>query len=197
MAIVITWFRSNRLINSEFNMSGVLSSVKVVLFASVVGFVLVGGAEAQTITSADRHEQNLHKRWIEATLAKIGKDPSVNPPADILLTYAPTGLMTVTERKQERSQRDWLIRTLKKIRAVQVGSTRGKLLKVFTAEGGLASRTQETFADRTCPYIKVDVEFRAGSNIRHAPKSAKVTDQYPTDVITKITAPYLAYTIVE
>jgi hypothetical protein len=175
-------------------MSGLSLSAKSILFATL----LYSAAQAQTLTAAERREQKLHMSWIQRTLAKIGQESAANPPAEILLTYAATGPMTPAEKKQERGQRDWLVHTLKKIRAVQVGSTRAKVLKVFTAEGGIASRTEETFVDRTCPYIKVDVEFRAADpSGRRGHVGQSKLDQNPTDVVTKISTPYLGYMIVD
>jgi hypothetical protein len=37
--------------------------------------------------------------------------------------------------------------------------TREDLLRVFITEGGLSTRTQQTYVLKVCPYIHVDVEF--------------------------------------
>jgi hypothetical protein len=74
---------------------------------------------------------------------------------------------------------------LKECESIKPGMTRADLLKVFTTEGGLSTQTWRTFVHSRCPYIKVDVEF--------APTTSK--QEQPTDIITKISKPYLAWSI--
>jgi transposase InsO family protein len=47
---------------------------------------------------------------------------------------------------------------------IKPGMTREDVLRVFTTEGGLSFRTQQTYVLKGCPYIHVDVEF---SPVRH------------------------------
>src|SRR5882672_6754324 len=54
---------------------------------------------------------------------------------------------------------EWIASSLKEIQKIKVGMTRGELLKVFTTEGGLSTRTSRTYVYQPCSYIKVDVEF--------------------------------------
>ncbi len=75
---------------------------------------------------------------------------------------------------------------------IKPGMTRVELLKVFTIEGGLSTATHRTYVYRGCPYIKVDVDFES------ADQKAKRTDQEkPTDIITKISKPYLDWSIID
>jgi hypothetical protein len=74
---------------------------------------------------------------------------------------------------------------LKECDSIKPGMTRADLLKVFTTEGGLSTQTWRTFVHSRCPYIKVDVEL--------APTTSK--QEQPTDIITKISKPYLAWSI--
>ena len=76
---------------------------------------------------------------------------------------------------------------LKECESIKPGMTRADLLKIFTTEGGLSTQTRRTFVHSRCPYIKVDVEF--------APEKAK--QEQPTDTITKISKPYLAWSIID
>jgi hypothetical protein len=70
--------------------------------------------------------------------------------------------------------------------------TRDDLLKVFTVEGGLSTRTHRTFVSRDCPYSKVDVDFRAvDSPRRREPVEAD------RDVIVRISRPYLQLSIMD
>jgi hypothetical protein len=74
---------------------------------------------------------------------------------------------------------------------IKPGMTRAELLKVFTTEGGLSTATHRTFVYRDCPYIKVDVDFTPSD-----PKQ-KMIEERPTDTISKISKPYLDWTIAD
>ena len=63
--------------------------------------------------------------------------------------------------------------------------SRADLLKVFTEEGGLSTRTWRRYVYRECLYIKVDVEFEPAGNTED-----KLPER-PTDKITKISKPFL------
>jgi hypothetical protein len=77
-----------------------------------------------------------------------------------------------------------IARALKECQTVRPGMTRAEVLKVFEIEGGLSTVMNRTYVYRDCPYIKVDVEF--------APSTSK--KEKPTDVVTKISKPYLDWT---
>jgi hypothetical protein len=72
---------------------------------------------------------------------------------------------------------------------IKPGMTRAELLKVFDTEGGFSTVTQRTFVYRGCPYIKVDVDFNLSD-----PKQ-KTLEERPTDTISKISKPYLDWSI--
>lgn len=76
---------------------------------------------------------------------------------------------------------------LKECQTIQPGMTRTDLLKVFTIEGGLSTASHRTYVYHDCPYVKVDVDF--------APSDPKQSAEKPTDIITKISKPYLDWTI--
>ena len=78
---------------------------------------------------------------------------------------------------------------LTECKKITPGTTRAELLKVFTTEGGLSTATWRTFAHRRCPYIKVDVEFAPLE-----PKQ-KALEERPTDTVSKISRPYLEWSI--
>ena len=79
---------------------------------------------------------------------------------------------------------------LAECKKIKLGMTRAELLKVFTTEGGLSTAAQCTFVYRSCLYIKVDVEFKIAD-------LEKVLEEQPTDTISKISEPYLAYSIID
>ncbi len=73
---------------------------------------------------------------------------------------------------------------------IKLGMTRADLLKIFATEGGLSTAAHRTFVYRSCPYIKVDAEFKIAD-----PK--KVLEEHDTDTISKISKPYLDYMVLD
>jgi hypothetical protein len=78
---------------------------------------------------------------------------------------------------------------LTECKKITVGATRAELLKVFTTEGGLSTATHRTYVHRRCPCIKVDVDF--------TPTDSKQKDERPTDRVSKISRPYLEWSIMD
>jgi hypothetical protein len=80
---------------------------------------------------------------------------------------------------------------LTECKKIKAGTTRAELLKVFTTEGGLSTARHRTFVHRRCPYIKIDVEF--------TPSEAKQEplEERPTDTVSKISRPYLEWSIMD
>ena len=78
---------------------------------------------------------------------------------------------------------------LKQCQTIKPGMTRAALSKVFSTEGGLSSVTHRSYVYRDCPYIKVDVDF--------APLAAKQDVERPTDVVTRISKPYLDWSVAD
>jgi hypothetical protein len=60
------------------------------------------------------------------------------------------------------------------------GTTRTELLKVFTTEGGISTAKHRTFVHRRCPYPK-----------------QSIVDERPTDTVSKISKPYLEWSIID
>ncbi len=90
----------------------------------------------------------------------------------------------------QRERTLWVTKALWEIEKIHPGMQRKDLLKVFTVEGGLSTRFQRTYVYRGCPYIKVDVRFKAGSEQKPG------TFQEPEDdIIVSISRPYLAWGI--
>lgn len=90
---------------------------------------------------------------------------------------------------QERTM--WIAKVLRQIGKVEPGMRRKDLLKVFTTEGGLSNRFQQTYVHIECPYIKVDVRFKAASNEDDA-----LGDE-DEDIIESISRPYLAWSVMD
>jgi len=62
------------------------------------------------------------------------------------------------------SHTQWVGNVLAWIATIKPGMTRSDLLRVFTTEGGLSTRTHRTYVLKQCPTIKVDVEFSISGN---------------------------------
>ncbi len=72
---------------------------------------------------------------------------------------------------------------------IKPGMTRAELLKEFITEGGLSTAAHRTYVYRDCPYIKVDVDFTPSDH------NQKPVEEQLTDVISKISPPYLQWSI--
>lgn len=81
----------------------------------------------------------------------------------------------------------WVSSVLRWTGDVKAGMTRKDLLRVYTVEGGLSTRTHRTYVLKGCPYIKVDVEFRPIGDVQNG------LIQSPNDQILQISKPYLDY----
>jgi hypothetical protein len=90
---------------------------------------------------------------------------------------------------QERTM--WISKVLRQIGKVKPGMRRKDLLKVFTIEGGLSNRFQRNYVHKECPYIKVDVRFKAANNEPDALK------EEADDIIETISRPYLAWGVMD
>lgn len=81
--------------------------------------------------------------------------------------------------------------------SVKAGMTRKELLTIFKTEGGLSTGLHRTFISRDCPYFKVDVDFKAvGRTDRDSEREVTVVED-PTDIIVRISRPYLQFTIAD
>lgn len=90
-----------------------------------------------------------------------------------------------------RERTKWVAKVLRQIAKIEPGMKRRDLLKVFTAEGGLSTRFQKTYVYSECPYIKVNVRFRAANNEGNGVK------EEPDDIIVSISLPYLAWSVMD
>ena len=108
-----------------------------------------------------------------------------------LLSFSSLGLFSVSDSRKMDEHTEWIAKSLKEIEGVQVGMTRDDLLKVFTEEGGISSRSRQRYVYHNCPYIKVDVEFEPVDQV-----DDKMV-RGPKDKITKISKPFLEWSIID
>jgi hypothetical protein len=109
----------------------------------------------------------------------------------------PDSLHATAPHQAAQDHTEWIARSLKEMQTIKVGMTRRDLLMVFTTEGGLSTRTGRIYVYRECPNIKVDVEF----NPVGPPGGTGTEEISPMesadDVITRISRPYLARSILD
>jgi hypothetical protein len=84
---------------------------------------------------------------------------------------------------QQRTK--WIAKVLRQIDSIHAGMTRRDLQSTFTTEGGISTRTQQTFVYKDCPYIKVNVVF----SVTGATEAG--------DRIVSISQPYLALAVTD
>jgi hypothetical protein len=81
----------------------------------------------------------------------------------------------------------WVSSVLRWTYDIKPGMTRKDLLRVYTVEGGLSTRTHRTYVLKGCPGIKVDVEFVPVGNVPDG------LIESPNYQILKLSKPYLDY----
>jgi hypothetical protein len=92
-------------------------------------------------------------------------------------------------QRETMSHSEWVARSLIAIQTIRVGMTRKDLLKLFTVEGGISTRTSRRYVFRECPYIKVDVVFEPIGAPQDKLKG------HMEDRITSISKPYLEQSV--
>lgn len=78
----------------------------------------------------------------------------------------------------------WIQQVVHSFQTIKPGMKRREILRVFTEDGGLSTRSQQRYVYKTCRYIKVDVEFSPIDRGTH---------ESPDDTIVKVSRPYLEY----
>jgi len=146
---------------------------------------------------------NLETNFSSATIVIAGPSyheprfqPGIDPRIDVRVTRALAGLGKLSAgfpggaNNGEAFQRRFA-EIFAECESVTVGMTRAELLKVFEGEGGLSSARHRTFVHRSCPYVKVDVEFALSA------PAQPVGEGRPGDRISKISKPYLGRPILD
>ncbi|MDR3690531.1 MAG: hypothetical protein P4L46_14225 [Fimbriimonas sp.] len=88
-------------------------------------------------------------------------------------------------RVTERQHWDWFLGQIKAIRSVRAGMSRKEMLRFVTTEGGLSSRTRQSFVGKGCPELKVDVMFRASSG------------GVDSDTVASVSIPHVDYMVMD
>jgi hypothetical protein len=91
----------------------------------------------------------------------------------------------------------WVGQALQQMKTIQPGMTRERLLTVFTEEGGLSTAHRRTYVSKDCPYFKVDVEFEPVGRPDRDEDGHVALEEDSRDTITKISRPYLEFSIMD
>jgi len=80
----------------------------------------------------------------------------------------------------------WVAKVIRRLDGVKVGMRRRELAGLLVQQGGLSTRTQRTYVSVECPYIKVDVTFKAaGDGVAESPE----------DVVAGVSKAYLGWSV--
>ena len=90
---------------------------------------------------------------------------------------------------QERTY--WIAKVLRQIEKIEPGMRRKDLGGILTTEGGLSNRFQRPSVHVDCPYIKVNVRFKAASDETNALK------EDPDDTIESVSQPFLQWSTMD
>ncbi len=110
----------------------------------------------------------------------------------IVLIWIATAASTAGQSPAEpKAACDVVVQALREVQNVKPGMTRRDLLKQFTGEGGVSNRLQRTYVLKTCPYVKVDIEFEI------PPGQGRNATEALSDKIAGISRPYLGWTVTD
>lgn len=85
----------------------------------------------------------------------------------------------------------WLLKRMDEVRTIRPGMTRVDLLKIFQEDGGFNGVPANRYILKSCPYIKVEVEF----DIPNGRYKRDIPDSQLK--ITKISTAYLGYMVLD
>jgi len=105
--------------------------------------------------------------------------------ATVALAIFPLGLFAAETQCDPQFTKKILF-ILDEFRQIEPGMARADLLKFFMTEGGVSTRTARTYVHRSCPHIKVAVEFQPVGDVDRFGESL-------ADKIIKISQPFLQY----
>lgn len=111
--------------------------------------------------------------------------------AQLLLAASPQN-----QKACNRSHDEWLEELWQRMLTIKAGMMREILLTVFKEEGGISTAARRTYVFQECPKFKVDVDFKPAEASHIDDEKAWLTED-ANDVIVKISAPYLGFSIMD
>jgi len=82
----------------------------------------------------------------------------------------------------------WMAKVLRGLDGVKVGMRRKDLAPLLAQQGGLSKRTERTYVSLECPYIKVDLKFKAVGDGAF---------ESPEDVVVEVSKAYLGWGVMD
>ena len=88
-----------------------------------------------------------------------------------------------TQNSEDKAHQQWLEERYKEATSIHPGMTRADLLKLFWLNGGIQTPTAQHYTLKSCPLIKIDVDFN----------KYDFSNRQPDDSvrITEVSRPYL------
>ncbi len=120
-----------------------------------------------------------HVNEIENTRNEIQHNTSTGHPYEVVTLKG--------EPLPDLEHTQWIASVLRWTYDIKPGMNQKDLLRVYTTEGGISTRTHRTYVLKGCPGIKVDVEFVPVGNVQDGLMES------PNDQILKISKPYLDF----
>jgi hypothetical protein len=112
--------------------------------------------------------------------------------ASLFLVMLAVGFLVVPSRAGDETDKN-LTKEISVIltdcKKIVPGTTRAELLEVFITEGGISQPAHRILVHRRCPYIKIEVDFTLSD--------PKQKDERLTDTVSKVSKPYLEWSIID
>jgi len=115
-------------------------------------------------------------------------------------TLSGPGMLNATAQGQENCAQtqhlEWVVEVMERMQTIHQGMTRRMLKTVFRDEGGLSTRRERTYVSQDCPCFKVKVNFEMAGNPDPNDHRAWL-DESDDDIISKMSDPYLQFSIMD
>lgn len=120
----------------------------------------------------------------------------------LLMLSAFALLMTVSaaypqRRSPTEDRNGWIVSVIRETSKIKPGMTRADLLKIFGEEGGISTPLERTYVYKSCPYVKVRVEFSLFGRPERDSDGRVTSVEDARDIIKSISKPYLEYMIMD
>jgi len=138
---------------------------------------------------SNTNPKQVHVNEIENTRNEIQHNTSTGHPYEVVTLKG--------EPLPDLEHTQWVASVLRWTYDIKPGMTRKDLLRVYTTEGGISTSTRRTYVLKGCPYIKVDVDFKAVGRPERDKEGRMTLVEDGRDLIVKISRPYLDYIIVD
>ncbi len=99
-------------------------------------------------------------------------------------------IISLTSCQKEFDFDKKLLKVISNYRQLKPGMKRAEVLKNFTIQGGIYTRTHVTYTHKSSPYIKIDLVFKASDENKN-------DFENPNDIIVELSKLYLDYAVID